>query len=131
VTIEREYALKRYDRGVYLLVGNSERTAYLIRCYEEDGSAQTSDGRVIVGNRWRCYRLEDEVVVRNDDGKVVGGIALHHLLPDDPEPWTEHDVHHLIGALDWGRKGEVIADVLRTRREALETALTDDLRRNP
>jgi len=53
---ERKYQITRLNRGDYLLPSNDGRTLWRIYSYEEDGSAETYQGRVIKGTFWANAR---------------------------------------------------------------------------
>jgi hypothetical protein len=53
---ERKYVLTRISAGDYLLPSNDGSTLWRIYTYEEDGSAEYSDGTKLVGKFWACAR---------------------------------------------------------------------------
>lgn len=56
MSIARKYAMTRLARGDYLLPSNDGRTLWRIYTYEEDGSAENYQGRVVKGTFWACAR---------------------------------------------------------------------------
>jgi hypothetical protein len=52
----RKYAMTRVKTGDYLLPSNDAKTLWRIRTYEEDGLAETMDGRKLTGVFWGLWR---------------------------------------------------------------------------
>lgn len=91
----RKYALTRIGKGDYLLPSNDGTRLWRIYSYEEDGSAEWSDGTKIKGTFWACAR---------------------HV---DPLP----SIRHTVDWLDWTNDWEPWAMIQRTRQDAIAEAL--------
>lgn len=124
-TIERTYAMRTVGNGLYLLPSNDLRRFYLIERYEEDGSAETGDGRTITGIHWRVYRIRDEAL-------TTGGVKPEYLCDEGERPsWDSELSYWNLVRSAWhlnprARVGaDVIADVVSKRREAIDIALQD------
>lgn len=109
--IEQRYAMTRVEAGDYLIPSNDGKTLWRLRSYHEDGSAYFVDRATgketkIVGTFWSALRF---------NGPVEEAERLLRLEP--PDPW---DPPPLLDPERWIES----ATTLKTRREALEYALT-------
>jgi hypothetical protein len=135
-TIERKYALRNMDGGLYLLLSNDGRRLYVLQRYDEDGSAQRQrdDGSwyIITGTHWRAFRVTDAATARGPQGEAMG-IREEYLFAsdDDPnDPYARASLSNLISD-SWAFRlprpagAECISDVCPTRREVVQDALRD------
>ncbi len=51
----RKWAMVKVGPGDWTLMSDDRATMYRFRSYDEDGSAERGDGRVILGRFWEVY----------------------------------------------------------------------------
>lgn len=98
-TMERRYQLTRICSGDYVFPSNDGRTLWRVSRYEEDGSLETDEGRVVRGTFWRAGRF---------NGSLERADALMRRDPDEFLSWASW--------IEWD-------SLLPTREAALDAAL--------
>lgn len=100
-TVERHYQMTRISAGDYIFPSNDGQKLWRVARYFEDGSLETSDGRIIRGTFWRCAKFH---------GSLDRADRLMQRDPDEFlswENWYEWDT------------------LIPTRAEAIRSALRE------